>query len=400
MSIFRTPLSRLALLVAPLLFVGCASTTVALAPAAPEMFDDAHFAPASEPIDPADVFRITPEMQAYIANSILPLAHSVGLRQAITQSLYDRSKLQLEYDSSTTRTAAQAFEARQGNCLSLVIMTGAFANALNLKVTFQQVATEEMWSRSGGMYFMSGHVNLQLERRYADSVGKFDRNDLYTIDFMPGENTELRARPISQETVLAMYMNNRAAEAMVRGQLDDAYWRVRQAVRLDPQFLSAYNTLGVIYLRHGDAAHAEQVLHYALGGSPDNPRILANYAESLRELGRTAEAQAVQARLAAVEPTPPFYWFVQGQKALHQGDYTLAREMFLKEIARAPDYHEFHYALAVADFGLDRLDEARREMALAMDDAIKRADHDLYAAKLDKLKAWHPANATTSSLLQ
>ena len=322
------------------------------------------------------------------------------MRQALTEALYNRSKLQLEYDSTITRTAAQAFEARQGNCLSLVIMTGAFANALNLKVTYQQVATEEMWSRSGGMYFMSGHVNLLLERRYADSVGKFDRNDLYTIDFMPGENTELRAHAISQETVLAMYMNNRAAEAMVRGQLDDAYWRVRQAVRLDPQFLSAYNTLGVIYLRHGDAAHAEQVLHYALGGSPDNPRILANYAESLRVLGRTAEAQTVQARLAVVEPTPPFYWFVQGQKALHQGDYALARDMFLKEIARAPDYHEFHYALAVADFGLDRLDEARAELALAMDDAIKRTDHDLYAAKLDKLKAWHPANAPQPSLMQ
>ena len=380
-------LSRLALFVAPWLLAGCVGGP-SLAPAAPTMFDDAHFAPAKEPIDPEDVFRMTPEMKTYLAESIVPLARTAGSRQAITTSLYDRSKLQLEYDSSTTRTAAQAFEARQGNCLSLVIMTGAFANAMGLKVTYQQVATEEMWSRSGGMYFMSGHVNLLLERRYADTIGKFDRKDLYTIDFMPGENSELHTHAISQDTVLAMYMNNRAAEAMVHGDLDDAYWRVRQAVKLDPQFLSAYNTLGVIYLRHGDAAHAEQILHYALGGSPDNPRILANYAEALRELGRTTEAQAVQARLAVVEPTPPFYWFVQGQVALHKGDYAKARELFLKEIARAPDYHEFHYALAVADFGLDRLDEARSEMALAMDDAVKRTDHDLYAAKLDKLKSY------------
>lgn len=381
------------------LLAGCA-TAPPSAPATPDVFDDAHFAPALEPIDPADVFRMTPAMLAYLNDDILPLARSRGPRQALTESLYDRSKLQLEYDSTTTRTAAEAFEARQGNCLSLVIMTGAFANAMNLRVTYQQVATEEMWSRSGGMYFMSGHVNLLLERRYADTVGKFDRTDLYTIDFMPGENTELHARPISQETLLAMYMNNRSAEAMVRGKLDDAYWRARQAIRLDPQFLSAYNTLGVIYLRHGDAAHAEQVLNYALGRAPGNPRILANYVEALRGLGRDAEAQVVQARLKAVEPTPPFYWFVQGQIALHKGDYLKAREMFIKEIARAPDYHEFHYALAVADFGLDRLDEARSELALAMDDAVKRTDHDLYAAKLDKLKAWRPANAAAPATLQ
>ena len=399
MSMFRSSLTRLALAVAPALLAGCA-TTVPLAPAVPEMFDDAHFSAAADPIDPADIMKLTPEMKAYLAEQILPLARSRGVRQALTESLYNRSKLQLEYDSSTTRTAAQAFDARQGNCLSLVIMTGAFANALGLKVTFQQVATEQLWSRSGGMYFMSGHVNLLLEKRHADSIGHFDRDDLYTIDFMPGEGNELHAHAISQETVLAMFMNNRAAEAMVHGQLDDAYWRARQAIKLDPQFRSAYNTLGVIYLRHGDAAHAEQVLHYVLNGAPDNPRVLANYAEALRELGRTGEAQAIQKRLASVEPVPPFYWFVQGQAALHQGDFLRARELFLKEIARAPDYHEFHYALAMADFGLNRFEEARSELALAMDDAVKRTDHDLYAAKLDKLKSFHPVPAAAPSLMQ
>ena len=399
MSMLRTSLSRLALAIAPLLLAAC-STTVPLAPASPDVFDDAHFGPPTDPIDPADVFKLTPEMTAYMDSTIMPLVHSRGVRQALTEALYNRSKLQLEYDASSTRTAAQAFEARQGNCLSLVIMTGAFANALDVKATFQQVSTEQMWSRSGGMYFMSGHVNLVLEKRSFESMGRYDRNDLYTIDFMPGEGNELHARPITQQTVLAMFMNNRAAEAMVRGQLDDAYWRARQAIKLDPQFRSAYNTLGVIYLRHGDAVHAEQVLRHVLDGSPDNPRILANYGEALRELGRTSEAQAVQARLAILEPVPPFYWFVQGQAALHKGEFAKAREMFLKEIARDPDYHEFHYALAVADFGLNRLDEARAELALAMTDAVKRSDHDLYAAKLDKLKAWHPAQATAPSRMQ
>ncbi len=330
-------------------------------------------------------------MQAYLQKTVMPIARSRGIRDALTDALYTRSKLMLEYDSSMTRTASEAFEARQGNCLSLVIMTGAFANAMNLKVTYQQVATEDMWSRSGDMYFMSGHVNVAFQHRYDTSV-------VYTIDFMPAVNDGLFTRPISQETVLAMYMNNRAAEALVRGQLDDAYWRLRQAVTLDPQFYSAYNTLGVVYLRHGDAARAEQVLHYVLKGSPDNPRILANYAEALRQLGRTAEAQAVQAHLTAVEPVPPFYWFAQGQIALHHGDFAKARELFMKEIRRDPDYHEFHYALAVADFGLNRLDEARSEMALAMGDAVKRSDHDLYAAKLDKLNAWQATKPATSMM--
>ena len=411
MSMFRSSLSgrgrraaapaRLLLAVAAALGLlgGCASIRPTLPPAVPDMFDDAHVAPPKEPINPDDVFRLTPEMQAYLDEYVAPMARNTGMREAIAEALYDRSKLQLEYDSSTTRTAAEAFEARQGNCLSLVIMTGAFAKALNLKVTYQQVVADDMWSRSGGMYFFSGHVNLMLEKHYVDTIGKFDRTDIYTIDFMPGDGVR-NARPISEDTVLAMFMNNRAAEAMVRDQLDDAYWRAREAIRRDPQFLSAYNTLGVVYLRRGDAVRAERALKFALAAAPDNPRLLANYAQALQDLGRTAEADAVKARLAAVEPTPPFYWYVQGQAALHRGDYLKARELFLKEIARNPDYHEFHYALAVADFGLNLFDEARGELALAMDDAVKRTDHDLYAAKLDKLKSFRPVPAAATSLLQ
>ena len=381
------------------LLAGCAAVRPTLPAPVPGMFDDAHVAPASEPLDPDDVLRLTPEMQAYLDKNIEPMARKRGVRAAITEALYDRRKLQLEYDASTTRTAGEAFNAREGNCLSLVLMTGAFAKALNMKVTYQQVETDDMLSRSGDMYFYSGHVNLLLESHYANTVGKYDSAGVYTIDFMPGE-VALKASPISEDTILAMFFNNRAAEAMVHGQLDDAYWRAREAIRRDPQFLSAYNTLAVVYLRRGDAVRAEQVLSYALHAAPDSPQLLTNDLQALRTLGRTGEAEVVRAHLAAVEPTPPFFWYVQGQAALRRGDFVAARELFLKEIRRAPDYHEFHYALAVADFELDRLDEARSEMTLAMQDASKRTDHDLYAAKLDKLTAWRAANVHAPTMLQ
>lgn len=405
MSMFRPSLSargrraawpaRLLVASAIGLLAGCASAPPALPAATPDMFDDAHVAPAKEPLDPADVFRMTPEMQAYLDREVIPLANKKGVRQAMTEALYDRARLKLEYDSSTTRTAAEAFGARQGNCLSLVIMTGAFAKALDLRVTYQQVTIDDTWSRSDSMYFFSGHVNLVLEHYFIDTLDKADRANVYTIDFMPAEGKQT-VRPISEATVLAMFMNNRAAEAMVRGQLDDAYWRARQAIQLDPQFFSSYNTLGVVYLRRNDPTRAERVLHYALAGHPDNARLLANYEQALRGLGRVAEADAVKGHLAAVEPTPPFYWFAQGQVALNQGDFVKARELFIKELDRAPDYHEFHYALAVADFQLDRLDEARREMALAMADSVRRSDYEIYAAKLDKLKAWRATKAAPS----
>jgi len=384
-------LLRLACLALPLALGACATSgdQAKLVAEAPAFFDDASFAPSTEPLDAADVFKVTPAMLDFIDKQIMPMSRSKGLQGGLTEALYNRSQLQLEYEASKTRNAAEAFEARQGNCLSLVIMTGAFAKAMGLTVTFQQVFTDEMWSRGGDMYFMSGHVNLMLERPFADTVARVDRYRAYTIDFLPPADTlGLHVHPIREATVLAMYMNNRAAEALVAGQVDNAYWRARDAVRLDPKFLSAYNTLAVVYLRHGDPARAEAVLHAALQLAPDNPRMLANDAQSLRRLGRVAEADAVDVRLRSVEPYPPFFFYNRGEAALRAKDYATARAMFKRELDREPDYHEFHYALAVADFGLGRVDEARKELAIALENSVKRTDHDLYAAKLDKLKAY------------
>jgi Tfp pilus assembly protein PilF len=366
----------------------CATTVDSTVPSS--LLDDASFAPPTEPIDPADTFRLSAAMHDYVENQILPAAHLAGgIRQALTDQLYNRSQLKLEYESSMTRNAAQAFDARSGNCLSLVIMTAAFAKELGLKVTYQSVGTDDVWSRAGDMYFISGHVNLQLEKHAGEMAARYDREGTYTIDFLPsGDSVGWNASIISEQRVLAMYMNNRAAEALVRGQVDDAYWRAREAIRLDPSFVSALNTLGVIYMRHGDRQRAVELLAFVAQRQPDNARVLANYAQALRDVDRSPEADAIQQRLAKLEPYPPFYFFNKGQAALRAGNLVDARQYFKRELDRNPDYHEFHYWLAIADFGLGRIDEARKEMNEAMQDAVKRSDHDLYAAKLDRLKAY------------
>jgi hypothetical protein len=54
-------------------------------------------------------------------------------------------------------------------------------------------------------------------------------------------------------------------------------------------------------------------------------------------------------------------------------------------VARAPDYHEFHYWLGVAHASLGQTEQARRHLALALENSTTRRDQELYAAKLDRL---------------
>jgi Tfp pilus assembly protein PilF len=359
-------------------------------------FDDARFAPASERISAAQVFAMSDDMRRYLDAEIVPQTGKRGRQQALVDALYTKGDLRLEYDSALTRTASEAFAARSGNCLSLVIMTAAFAKALDLPLEYQKVFVDDAWARSGDMYLAIGHVNITLAKRKTDEVVYTQRlrkpveSEGLTIDFLPPEDMRsVRSRPISEDVVLAMYMNNRAVEALARGKVDDAYWFAREAMVQSPAFLVAYNTLAAVYHRHGDLAQAEAVLRFVVEREPANTQALANLVRVLADAGKTAESQRLAAALAALEPEPPFAFFNRGMAAMRAGDLHAAKASFEREIARSPDYHEFHFWLAVVNVGLGDTAEARKHLAIAVQNSTTRSEHDLYAAKLDRLNAVH-----------
>jgi len=348
---------------------------------------DRLFGPPTERISTDDVFTVSDAMRRYLQVDIAQQLRVKGTQKGLIEALYRQSQLKLEYDAVMTKTAAQAFETRSGNCLALVIMTAAFAKELKLPVQYQSAVLDETWSRSGSLLFASGHVNLTVGIRHLD-LGAARELRSTTIDFLPPEEIQgLRTLTIEESTVLAMYANNRAAEALVRGRLDDAYAWSREALRRDPAFMSAYNTLGVVYLRHGDVAEAARVFERVLASEPKNTRAMANLVETRERQGRAAEAGALRTRLAEIEPSPPFHYFNLGIAAMKRNDYRAARDLFAREVARADYYHEFHYWLGLADWQLGDVDAARKHLKLAMSSSTTRGQHDLYAAKLAWLQS-------------
>lgn len=384
----------LALLAA--LLAACAPAPVARQET-PRFTHDALFSPPSERVDASKVFALSDEMRRYLAAEILPQARVKGRQVALIDALYNRSQLKLVYDSSMTRNAAEAYASRSGNCLSLVIMTSAFAKALGLGVRYQKVFVEDALGREGDIYMAIGHVNLTLETHRTDEsigfrVGKRPpESEALTVDFLPQEDLRgLRAQAIDEATVVAMYTNNRAVEALADGRVDDAYWWAREAVAQAPGYLPAFNTLGVVYQRHGDPREAEPVLRYVLERDPRNTQAMSNLVAVLAAQGRIEESRRLAATLERIDPEPPFAWFLRGMAALRAGDFAAAKDAFEKEVARAPDYHEFHFWLAIALLGLGQGEEARAHVALALENSTTRRDHDLYAAKLAKLSRHAP----------
>ena len=371
------------------LLSGCASTP-SLAPSeVSALFRDSAFKAPTQPIDDKALFALSPEMRQFLNKEVAEQVRHRGARWGLLDALYDKRKLILDYDAAITRNAAEAFEARAGNCLSLVIMTAAFAKELGLSLRYQSVHTEGSWSRTGNVLFLAGHVNVSLGRRLVDSnVFTLDM-DMMTIDFVPPElGRSERTRTVEERTLYAMYYNNRAAELMMANDLSQAYWLARAAIDRDPSYVNAYNTLGVIYRRHGDVATAAQVLRQVVRLDPDNPQILGNLVIALNDLGQTAEAQQLQERLNQLQPDPPYAFFDRGVEAMNVGDYAKARTLFQKEINRAAYVPEFHFWMALADLRLGDLGSASRHMEIAKDYSTTIKDRDIYAGKLAKIKSY------------
>lgn len=364
------------------LLAGCATAD---RPAPDALFADARFSAPVAPVSVDKLFTLSPEMRQYMQTPrFRQLVQQRGPIHGLLEALYEKGELRLEYDSSMTRTAAQTFDARAGNCLSLVIMTAAFAKELGMVVRFQSVDVDETWSRSASLYLVSSHVNLSLGRKpMMDLAHTGEPDQLTTVDFLPPpEAAKLRTEPLTEQDIVTLYMNNRAAESLVMGRIDDAYWWARSAVARDNAPSSAFNTLGVVYQKHGDLAQAEAVFRAALQRDSGNLVVMQNLVPLLAENGKPAESAALAARVAKLNPHPPFQYFDEGMRAFQLGDYAKAKDLFAREVARAPYNDEFHFWLAVTCLKLGQPELAREQLTLAMQSSTTTDNRERYAAKL------------------
>lgn len=378
---------RLVALLSALLLAACATPETARSGPPPDLFEDSAFAPPQHAPDAKAVFALSPAMRRYLEHDIAALIRQQGRQRALVDALHNKAQLRLEYDAELTRNAAEAFDARSGNCLSLVVMTAALAKHLELPIAYQVLAGHESWSRSGDLSFVNGHVNITVAKRLVDRIAAYDADTQVRIDFgsIPaGRGQALHV--VHEAMIVSMFMNNRAAEHLVRGAMDDAYAHAREAVLQDPTYPGAYNTLGVIYQRRGLAGAAERAYRAALARDSGHKSGLQNLARLLRQQGRDAEALPYETRLAQIERDSPFAHFDRGVAAAKAGQYASAREHLLREMKRDPDYHEFHFWLAQALYGLGEVEEARRHLDTAMRNSVTVRERALYAAKLRSIE--------------
>ncbi|SDD59964.1 tetratricopeptide repeat protein [Aquimonas voraii] len=354
-------------------FLCCVLASVANAGAQPTV--PARLAATEEQSADAQLLQVPEALRQQLQASVRPNPDPARSLQALADFLLKPEGLGLRYRHDATLSVAEAFERREGNCLTFTLVTVALARELGLQA-YGQDADAVSWYQEGGSVYRTLHVNagVRIDGRR------------FTIDIASNQViTREPPRPIDDARLLAHFHSNRAAELLALGAAGAALTHARQAIAIDPRHAAAHSNAGVIEGRLGNPNAAERAYLAALAIEPDHAGALFNLGELYAREQRGGLASDMRRRLAHAQQRDPFHHFLLGLQSEAAGDAAGAVDHLRRAIRLHRYDHRFHFALARAWAQLGRVDRAARALEAARSTS-EGAEHTRYQAKLEGLR--------------
>ncbi|WP_154224201.1 tetratricopeptide repeat protein [Marinicella rhabdoformis] len=308
-----------------------------------------------------------------------------------SRKIYKFLRTQLQYFNfhSDTLVASDALELNSGNCLSLAILTKALAQMSNVAIQYELAKTPGVFQRESGFLLNSQHIRTVIYDKHVTNVPMFSSKDLkIKIDYFStlGSRT---LRKVKKEEFYAMFYSNRAAESMIDGQLETAYWHLKEAIQLDKDNLVAINMLGVLYDRMGHVDFAERLFEYGLSFGHDQLEMLNNYHKLLVRNNRVNKAQEIAVIIDEYNDPNPFKWLDLADQELKNKNYLRAIKFYEKAIQKADYLHQPYAGLAKANFFLGRTNQAIKAITKAIENSHNGQVVSVYQSKYDHMKSSH-----------
>lgn len=263
-----------------------------------------------------DVLEITGDMRTFIEDHLRGQDDQRSRLQALIYAVILEGTFHLVYDD-TTRTAAETFRERRGNCLSFTNMFIAMARYLGIEAHYQEVDVPPDWSLTGESYLLSKHVNVLMGTGSGERVVDFNVYD-FKITFERNVVSDRRGR--------AHYFNNIGVERMLAGENASAHAYFRQSLAEDESFEPAWVNLGILHRREGFPAYAEAAYLQALRIDGADLVAMSNLANLYAAEGYPEMAAVYQARVQKHRMENPYYRYMLANEAFANGDYRTAIE--------------------------------------------------------------------------
>jgi len=374
---------------APLLLTACAVKPPAPARVEVSVPYSAAMADASAQIPSLDdIFGLTPEQQA----EFLQYFNSTELQDI---PRYRRLYSFLEQLTSgfnylgQNYTAREAYANKSGNCISLAVLTKALADIAGIPIEFQIIVSAPVYSMKNDYMLSSDHVRTFLyDPDFVPEKGvMYFGKPRLVVDYLPSSG-DLTGPRISQQTFIAMFYRNLAADAVLAKQENQALALLKTALKYDPYYSGVINIVAVLHRRIAQTELAEEFYQYGLDVSVNKATLMSNYAMLKFGAGETEQAEEILQSLRELEEFDPYLWFLLGQTATSKQQYEEAVSYFTKAAEQAPYVHQLQLELAMALYRNQQFDKAGEVLAAAAELAPTEGTRQRYDAKLQALKLY------------
>jgi Flp pilus assembly protein TadD len=311
--------------------------------------------PAMSPMpSPAQVMAVPPELRTQLQQQVIDAGGSGRSRlERLVGFLFQKPGLGMEYSADATLTVEQAYRARKANCLTFTLLTVALAHEAGLQAYGQELDDIVAWRVGGDIIYRFNHVNAGI------TIGRSRLTVDVARDLVVARKPP---QPISDQHLLALYYNNRAAELLAAASPAAAAPYMAMALQLAPRYASAWANAGVLHLHQGDPLAAERDYLKALALDPANAGALMNLVALYRNNGDEARRAIYARRLEKVQVKDPYFQFLQAEDNERRGDYAAAVQHYRRAIRLYDGDSRFYVGLAHAYRQLGEERHARRAM--------------------------------------
>lgn len=323
-----------------------------------------------------DPMALSPEIIAYMEQHVAPRSSPMEVVDQLQSLLFEEQYLNVQYDDSQTRTAIEAFEARQGNCLSVVYLYIAMARHYDIDADFQTVLVRPSWDRRGELLVLSQHVN---------AIGSISPNTSYVVDFTPEITLQqLTANTINDINARALFFNNLGAEKLIDNEYEASIAYFKNALFLDPELSISWNNLGTAYSRNEQEDIAEYAYRKAFSIDRSNITAVNNLVKFYNRTGDFETAERYAKAIERFNVKNPYFHYNLGNIAFSEQDYDAARDHFIAAIRLKDSEADFYLALSktVEELGDDEQAKALFEVARY----IFTASSEIYQPSSNKVR--------------
>ncbi len=280
---------------------------------------------------------------------------------------------------SETLTASETIQKQKGNCISLAILTQAYAQLAGLKTGFQSVSSEPVYSKESNIVYVSGHFRTKVYAPLDDEV-TYLITPGSIIDYFPSRGSFYTGKAHLND-LISRYYSNLAAEALVAKQFNLSYSYILKAGDYTPYDPALYNLAAVLHRQAGDLVGAKHIYQTALQHNIENTNLLHNYAVLAEQLDDQVLLTKLNSQLALAKQDP-FELLATAINARNNGQYFKARKQLEDAIALAPYLSEPYLELAIINYQQGNEQSSKEWLEKAIE--LEREDEKraLYHAKL------------------